>query len=356
MSTRYTEPTWQECPRCRAVVPSGTAYCPECGERLDVQRAPDPGAPQAYDDRADRGRPAWLPMALGFGGATILGLVVLLAILVTRGDPALADASASASATPLASLGASAEASASAAPSNAASPSPNPTPRPALANRSIAEVQADAELRTQPGAGDVIGTLGSGTRVFVIGAPQDDESRWYRVAVVDGPYSECNDGFCPNDIGYLADGASEADAILEAVTLECAPSPMDSATLGGLLPLERLACYGGNPIVVTGTLDHCYCDGPIGTTYNPSWLASPVTLFLFDGTTDGWVRFERNEYPADIQAGFVVEATVAMEHDASPDCTTSSDDTSTAEQVLYCRTQMVVESLEVIGFDDSVGP
>jgi hypothetical protein len=355
MSTRYTEPTWQECPRCRAVVPSGTAYCPECGERLDVRRAPEPG-PQAYDDRASdgRGRPSWLPMALGFGGAAIVGLVVLLAILVTRGDPALADASASA--TPSASLGASAGPSANAASSDAPSPSPTPTPRPALANRSIAEVQADAELRTQPGAGDVIGALGTGTRVFVIGTPQDDESRWYRVAVVEGPYSECHDGFCPNDIGYLADGTSDADAILEAVTLDCAPSPIDAATLSELLPLERLACYGGSPIVVTGTLDHCYCDGPIGTTYNPSWLASPVTLFLFDGATDAWVRFERNQIPDGLEAGDVVEATLAMEHDAAPDCTSSSTETSTAEVVLSCRTQLVVEDLEVVGFDDSLEP
>jgi hypothetical protein len=353
MSTRYTEPTWQECPRCRAVVPSATAYCPECGERLDVRRTPEPG-PQAYAGEGSRGAPPWLPMALGFGGAAIVGLVVLLAILITRGDPALADAGASA--TPSASFGASSAPSASAGPSEVASPSPSPTPRPALANRSIAEVRADAELRTQPGAGDVIGTLGSGSRVFVIGTPQDDESRWYRVAVVEGPYSECDGDFCPNDIGYLADGTSDADAILEGVTLDCDPSPMDAATLSALLPLERLACYGGNPIVVTGTLNHCYCDGPIGTTYNPSWLASPVTQFLFDGTTGVWVRFERNEFPDGLEAGDVVEATRAMEHDAAPDCTSSSTEMTTAEVVLYCRTQLVVEDLEVVGFDDSIGP
>ena len=96
MSTRYTDPTWQECPRCASVVPAGSAFCPECGERLDVRQASEPG-PQPYDARDDRGRPAWLPMALGFGGAAIVGLVVLLALLLTRGDdPALADATASA--------------------------------------------------------------------------------------------------------------------------------------------------------------------------------------------------------------------------------------------------------------------
>ena len=362
MSSRYSEPTWQECPRCRAVVPAGSAFCPECGERLDVRRAADEasaaaGQPaSAYPATEGRGSPPWLPMALGFGGAAILGLAVIVTLLLTAGDdPALADASASA--TPSASADPSDGLSASEAPSEEPTPSatPSPTPRPALANRSIASVGSDAELRSQPGGGEVVGRLGSGSRVFIIGSPQDPGGeRWYRVAVVSPPYSGCIEGSCPADIGFVSDGTSEADATLAAVHLDCPGAPIDAATLGGLLPLERLACYGGSPITVSGTLTYCYCDGPMGTTYNPSWLAAPVAQFLFHDTVDAWVRFERNEFPADIQAGFIVEATLAMEHDAAPDCTTTSPDMTTAEIVLYCRTQLVVESLEVVGFDESV--
>jgi hypothetical protein len=368
MSTGYSEPTWQECPRCRAVVPTGTAYCPECGERLDVRRANDPGnGPAATptgrgnDDRG--GGPPWLPLVLGFGGAAILGIAVLLVLLLTRDDDSVADASATP--TPSASVAPSSEPSASVAPSEEPTPSasPSPTPRPALANRSIAEVETDGlELRTQPAGGDVVGTFGAGGRVFIIGTPQDNAERWYRVAVVAGPYSECGTGFCPMDIGYVADGTSDADAALAPAALDCPSSPMDAATLNALLPLERLSCYGGNPIEVSGTLNFCYCDGPIGVTYSPSWLAAPVTDFLFDGTQTLWLRFEDgiDEWPEELEAGDVVEATLAMEHDAAPECFASSQNPGgappTAELVLYCRTQLVVESLTVTGHDDSIAP
>jgi hypothetical protein len=319
---------------------------------------PPPAAAVGSEEPRDRGMPPWMPIVLGFGGALILGIGVLLVLLLTREDPALADASASPSAS--ASVEASAGSSGSAAASQSATPepSPSPTPRPALANRSIAEVTADAELRTQPGGGEVIGSLLTGSRIFVIGTPQDADSRWYRVAVVQGPYTECQNDVCPNDIGYLADGTSEADAVLAAVNLECPQSPMDSATLDMLLPLERLACYGGSPITVTGTLDHCYCDGPIGATYNPQWLAAPVVEFLFNGAQTLWVRFERgaDAWPEDLEAGDIVETTMSMEHDAAPECTTDSPETSTADIVLYCRTQLVVEELTVTGHDDAIGP
>ena len=353
MSTRYTEPTWQECPNCRAVVPAGTAFCPECGTQLEARRNGVPG----YSEPSSGRMPPWLPLVLGFGGAAILGIGLLVVLLLTREDRSVADASA----TPTPSASSVASAPASVAPSEEPTPSasPSPTPRPALANRSIAQVGADSvELWTQPAGGDVIGTLGSGSRVFIIGTPNDQAERWYRVAVVDGPYSECFET-CPNDIGYLADGTSEADAALVAVPLDCPSSPMDAATLNGLLPLERLACYGGTPIVVTGTLNHCNCDGLIGATYNPAWLAGPVTQFLFDGTNDLWLRFAQNDYPEDLVAGDIVETTVSMEHDAAPDCAVSGppgEVPSTAETVLYCRTQLVVEDLTVTGHDDAIAP
>jgi hypothetical protein len=303
--------------------------------------------------------PPWLPLVLGFGGAAILGIGLLVVLLLTGDDSGVAGATQSPS--PSASIGPTADASAG-APSEepTPSPSPSPTPRPALANRSIVQVETDGlELRTEPSGGDVIGTLGSGSRLFVIGTPQDASERWYRVAVVDGPYSGCEPDVCPNDIGYVADGTSQDDATLVASTLDCPSSPMDAATLDGLLPLERLSCYGGNPIVVRGTLNSCFCDGPIDVTYNPGWLAGPVTQFLFDGTSALWLRFERNEYPDDLVAGDIVETAVSMEHEAAPACTVSGppgDVPSNAEIVLTCRTQLVVEELTVTGHDDAIAP
>jgi hypothetical protein len=294
-------------------------------------------------------------------GVAALGAGALLAVLLTRGDePAVGDATPSASAS--VSLEPSAESSETAEPT--ASPSPTATPRPALANRSIVEVETEGlELRTQPGGGEVIGTLGSGSRAFVIGAPQDAAGeRWYRVAVVEGPYSGCNPDACPHDIGYVADGTADDDANLLAVSLDCPSSPMTAAELDTLDSFERLSCYGGNPIVVTGTLDHCHCDGPIGQSYDPSWLAQPVTLFLFDGTFTLFLHFEDPPgEPEELMAGDVVEVTLAMEHESAPDCSVTSDIgqevPSRASIVLDCRTRLVVESIDVTGHDeDAVGP
>jgi hypothetical protein len=300
-----------------------------------------------------------LAVVLGVVGVAAIGLGALLAILLSGDERGVGDATQTAS--PSTSLTASAEPSDD--PEATPSPSPTATPRPALANASIVEVQAEGlELRTEPGGGELIGTLGSGSRAFVIGTPQDvGDERWYRVAVADGPYSGCIEDSCPNDIGYVADGTSDIDANLLAVALDCPSSPMTAAELDALSPLERLSCYGGNPIVVAGTLDHCYCDGPIGTSYEPEWLAAPVTLFLFDGTFSLWLRFEDPPgVPEELVAGDTVEATLAMEHEAAPDCSVSSDDEQAptrAEIVLFCRTQLVVESLDVTGHDDdAVGP
>jgi hypothetical protein len=350
MSTRHAEPTWDECPHCGAVIPTEASYCADCGKQLVARRAP-----------ADRRRAPPLPVVLGVVGLAAIGLGALLAILLTPGDdPVVGDATPTA--TSSATLEESEEPSSLAEPTP--SPSPTAAPRPALANRSIVEVETDGlELRTQPGGGDLIGSLGSGSRAFVIGSPQDASGeRWYRIAVVEGPYSGCGADFCPNDIGFVADGASDADAKLVAVSLDCPSSPMTAAELNTLLSYERLACYGGTQIVVTGTLDHCYCDGPIGFSYHPPWLAAPVTQFLFDGTFTLWLRFvDPPGVPEELVAGDIVEVMLAMEHEAAPDCSVSSENgqatPSRASAVLDCRTQLVVESLDVTGHDeDAVGP
>jgi hypothetical protein len=301
-----------------------------------------------------------LAAVLGVVGVAAIGLGALLAVLLSGDERGVGDATQTAS--PSSSVTASAEPSDE--PEATPSPSPTSTPRPALANSSIVEIQTEGlELRTQPDAGDVIGTLGAGSRAFVIGSPQEvGDERWYRVAVAAGPYSECDGDFCPDDIGYVADGTSDADANLAAVALDCPSSPMTSAELDALTRFERLSCYGGSPIVVTGTLDHCHCDGPIGSSYEPEWLAAPVTLFLFDGSFSLFLHFEDPPgEPDDLVAGDIVEVTLAMEHEDAPDCTVTSDIDqpvpSRANIVLDCRTRLVVESLDVTGHDDdAVGP
>ncbi len=329
---------------------------------MAIEDEPSANGPRGHGPPSRRRKASILsPGVLVVAGVAAVALGATLGIVLTGdGDPAVADAS------PMATSSASVEASAGPSDTGEPTPSPSPsaTPRPALANSSIVEVTTDGlELLSQRGAGDLIGTLGTGSRAFVIGQPQDvDGERWYRVAVADGPYSRCDGDFCPNDIGFVTDGTSEAEANLAEASLDCPSSPMTAAELNTLSSLERLACYGGSPIVVTGTLDHCNCDGPIGSSYDPAWLAQPVTLFLFDGANELFLHFEDPPgEPEELVAGDIVEATLAMEHDLAPDCTVTSDIGQTvpprANIVLDCRTRLVVESLDVTGHDpDTVGP
>jgi hypothetical protein len=246
-----------------------------------------------------------------------------------------------------------------------------PLPSPgALTDRAVAEVAvAGLNLRREPGGGaEIRGTLDEGARVFVIGDPQVvDDMAWYRVAVVDGPYSGCIDAHCPGDIGWVASGATTADAWLRPVGLDCPSSPMTAEQLATLLPLERLSCYGGNDVVVTGTLDVCYCDANAPLTWEPSWLALPISPFLFHETYT-FIRFEE-EPPADLEPGDVVSATLAMEHEAAATCIIRAapgffgptpsgesppviEEPDPAQTVLGCRTQLVVKSYEVTGTED----
>lgn len=351
------------CPRCGVPVGENAAYCPECGMRL----APPTGVPhQARTPPAPRGGPpAWaVPAFIGIAIVAV-GLGAVLALLLSGPDTDGELAGVSASPTPSASANPSAGASpmtSSPSPTSTSQPTPTPTPEPAFANRSIVAVGVGAlNLRTQPGTGStVIGELGEGARLFTIGQPQEiDGERWYRVAVVAGPYSGCEPQFCPRDIGYVAEGVAADERYLLAAELDCPDSPMTAQALNALAPLERLSCYGGNPIVVTGTVDYCYCDGPQVVEYEPWWLAAPVSQFVFDDTQVLWLRWADGEVePEDLEPGDIVEATVAMEHEASLDCTVSGpgdDHPTQAEIILECRTQLVVESVSVTGHDPEVG-
>ena len=312
-------------------------------------------------------------MAAVVGGGTLISVLgVLLALVLLRPAPASVAGESSAP-----SPSATADADPSGPPSS--SPHPDPTPTPGqteppsptgLTNRAVADVAvAGLNLRREPGGGaETIGTLDEGARVFVIGAPQlVDDVAWYRVAVVGGPYSGCEEAYCPNDIGWVAEGGTVADPWLNRGELDCPSSPMTAEQLATLLPLERLSCYGRDEIVVTGTLDNCHCGlfGPLA--YEPGWLAMPISMFVFHGTQT-FTRFE-DSTPSDIAPGDVVRVTLAMEHDAASTCLVrgvpeffgpmpSGESPppialpDRAETVLGCRTQLVVKSYEVIGFED----
>jgi hypothetical protein len=353
-----TQPGDIACHACGARLPAEAAYCPDCG----TPRAVASGGAGA--GRGDGRRIIGLMVA----GAAALVIGIAAALALSRPEP---QGVARPSATPSASaagVGDASTAPSSAAPSPSASAAAIPSSPPLLANRAIAEVTVDdLNLRMQPGpAAEIRGQLQTGARVFIIGAPQEgDGMRWYRVAVVSGPYPGCADNaFCPDDIGWIAEGGTGADPWLSLADVTCPESPMSADQLAPLHPLERLHCYGGNDLTVTGTVvtPLTGLEGPI--RYDPFWLAGPITRFAFRGTQSSlWLRFENA--PDNLAAGNIIRATVAMEHELAPKCTTSVipgyfgpipsgqspppvELPERARVVLECRTQLVVKSFEVV--------
>lgn len=343
------------CHACGARMPPEAAFCPECGTpRAVATTAANPAG--GGDSRKIIGL-----MAAG-AAALVIGVVAALALTRQPETAGLPSASPTASA-------AVADAT---TPSPAASPSASaaaiPSTPPVLANRAIAEVTVDdLNLRMQPDpAAEVRGQLQTGARVFVIGAPQEGNGlRWYRVAVVTGPYRGCGqDVYCPDDIGWIAENGTGAEPWLSRAEVTCPESPISADQLIALHPLVRLHCYGGNDLTVTGTVvaPVTGLEGPI--RYDPFWLAAPITRFAFRGSQDWlWLRFERE--PANLVEGNIIRATVAMEHELSPKCMTSVSPgyfgpipsgqsppsvelPERARVVLECRTQLVVRSFEVV--------
>jgi hypothetical protein len=340
------------CRACGARLPDDAAFCPECG-------TPRSYATTRSDARTDSRKVIAL-MAAG-AGALVIGIVAALAL--TRPE-----AAARPSATPSAS-----SVAAVVTPSPARSPSGSaaataPTTLPLLANRAIAEVTVDdLNLRMQPGsAAEVRGQLQTGARVFVIGAPQEREGvRWYRVAVVSGPYPGCAQSEpCPDDIGWIGENGTPAEPWLRPADLACPESPISADQLASLHPLERLHCYGGNDLIVTGTLTTPLTGLEAPIRYDPFWLAAPITRFAFRGTQGLlWLRFEQP--PANLADGNIIRATLAMEHELAPKCTTSVipgyfgpipsgqspppvELPERARVVLECRTQLVVKSFDLL--------
>jgi hypothetical protein len=306
-----------------------------------------------------------MPVAIGIGGLAAIGGGALLAIALNgRPDTTAAEPSATAAVT----QGVSPAASASSEPE--VTPSPTPEAAAAFPNRAIVAVATDAlNVRSEPSEGaSVLGELDPGQRLFVIGEPTDQgELRWYRVGVVLGPTcdEECN------LLGYVATPVlEEADAWIEAVSVECPGSPMTSAALGALAPLEALHCYGRSEIVVTGTIETPCCGyvGPLA--FSPEWLAHPVPpAFFMDGTSQS-IGFRANP-DADLEPperGDVVRASGHFEDPAATSCRHSIDEAFwggaspepvqmelPARVVLDCRATFVWTDYEVTGHED-LGP
>ena len=298
-------------------------------------------------------RPAWLlPAAIAVGAiAAIAGGAFLGIALSGPSDVAQGEATPSASAagtpgpTPTFEL------------STEPTPSPSPTPvaLPVIPNRAIAAITVDAlTVWSEANESSIdFGELGAGARLFIIGEPAEREGeRWYRVAYVDGPkvsgfdLGECQLN-CGPSLGYVATPTDGDDAWLE-VDVACAASPMTTAELLAMVPLERLHCYGRSEITVTGALDQSVIE-PNGAL-TPEWLADNPPRAIGNGTLG--IHFAPDLEGDLPPPSSTVRMVGHFEDPAAATCridyTLVPDAPSTAHIVLGCRTRFVVTDAEVL--------
>ena len=159
--------------------------------------------------------------------------------------------------------------------------------------------------------------------------------------------------------GWIATDDGE-DRFVRQLEPRC-PTTVDLVNVSGMLPAERLACFGA-PIVLEGTFGCGGCGGAIAGDFEPAWLASPMNFdFLSVDVSDGFgplgLRF-RPSGPARPEAGSIIRVTVHVDDARSTRCSIREAgegdalipvDAATA--VLFCREQLVVDSYEVLGTD-----
>lgn len=150
------------------------------------------------------------------------------------------------------------------------------------------------------------------------------------------------------------------DRFVRAVDPRC-PSTVDLANVSGMLPAERLACFG-EPIVLEGTFGCGGCGGVHTGEFRPAWLADPLNFdFLSEDVTEQLgplaLRFAPAG-PALPTPGSIIRVTAHVDDPRATRCRMSEMgdggvlepiDPETA--VLICREQLVVDSYEVLGTD-----
>ena len=154
------------------------------------------------------------------------------------------------------------------------------------------------------------------------------------------------------------------DPFVAQVPPRC-PTTVDLVNVSGMLPAERLACFG-EPIVLEGTFGCSGCGGAIAGEFAPSWLAYPLNAnFLSVDVSSQFgplaLRF-RPSGPRPPEPGAIVRVTAHVDDERSTRCRMRelndagelvSIDSQTAMTI--CREELVVDSYEVLGTDPAFG-
>jgi hypothetical protein len=137
------------------------------------------------------------------------------------------------------------------------------------------------------------------------------------------------------------------------------PETVDLVNVEGMLPAERLACFGA-PFDLEGTFGCSGCGGVAVGTFKPKWLADPQEFDLLSADVTAHFGPLALHFPPtgpDKPAqGSIIRATVHVSDDRSTRCSIvfefgESVQADPRTTVFWCRERLVVESYEVLGTD-----
>jgi hypothetical protein len=318
-----------------------------------------------------------LPMVVGVGVLAVLALVLLLLVLTRGPDGGTATVSPSPLATAGMSGAASPSASAEASPSAAGPTASADAPASDLATDTVVATTVEGlTVRDEPGLdSERLGTLELGALSYLAGGPTDaDGFGWYLVSALGLPPNtgcagelETEPFNCPVWFGWVA-GASEAgEPWLVAHDLACPEEPYSAENLAiARTGLERLACFGSDPITFRGWWPElpgdAAPDGECAAQDEPSgWLLCQNTnpnLVVVDETEDfDGLGLRVSIDPASggsmPERGTWIEVTAHLDDAAADGCDEAAEaleepDRPSEQYVLDCRAELVLEAVQAV--------
>ncbi len=217
--------------------------------------------------------------------------------------------------------------------------------------------------------GDVLVILPIDNMSFGYGPVKHNGYTWY-AAIVTG----FKNGTLPDLPTPVASGVGDTSTwgwvatddgsrpYVTAIAPRC-PGTVDLANVSGMLPAERIACFGA-PISLSGTYGCPGCDGGAAGTYKPAWLAYPLSFDFLSVNAARQigpltVRFP-SDGPTQPSVGSLVNVTVHVDDPRSTNCTMAEVAQSGAPVAidrrtafLLCRERLVIERIQVLGPDPS---
>lgn len=173
---------------------------------------------------------------------------------------------------------------------------PRPTPTLVASEPPSPRSRGDAHLSAGEHASVTVGTiearyrpvaeapavtvLSSGDRVYVVDGPiVANDAVWYRVQ---HPAHRNVPGF----VWISFETQAEAEAALVAFEPRCPSSPIDMELFEEMTPMERVLCFGDEPITLGPVFVIAIPPGTEEVSGNPAWLAGPAPWELY--TTFNW--------------------------------------------------------------------